>query len=142
MARPSIAEYPRVFNGLEAHELILAVGRLLRTAADDDGASDEYKRSQLLSGYSIARHLAAEEAASGELIAQFRAELLTALQAAGMPVAATTARVASAHTGRELGEAVGELLDGLDEGALRRRLHAVLRAMADREVAALASASG
>jgi uncharacterized lipoprotein YmbA len=119
-----------MFNPMEPHELVLGVGRVLRMAADGEPV-DGYRRSQLLSAYSVARHLAAEQAAAAELLAWLRAELADALG---------PDTLAGATTGPQLGAALTALLAGpLDDG-LRARLHRILAEMADREVAALAGA--
>jgi hypothetical protein len=126
------------------HELILGVGRVLRAAADG-GQGDEYRRSQLLSAYSVARHLAAEEAASSALLLWLRTALAGALDGDDRPVvAAARDEVAVAASGAQVGDALTPLLaslgpDGAD-AALREGVHRVLAEMADREVAALAAA--
>ena len=133
-----------MFNPMEPHELILGVGRVLRAAADG-GQDDEYRRSQLLSAYSVARHLAAEEAAATELLAWLSAALDEALAGDERPLVRTARdAVAAATDGRMVGVALTPLLAGLGTGredaALRGRVHRVLAEMADREVAALAGA--
>lgn len=125
--------------------MILAVGGVLRLAADARGPLDDYQRSQLLSGLSITRNLAAEQAAGAELLAWLRGELDGTLTADGRP-AAQRAReqLAAATDGIEVGDALGELLEqlrqeGEPDDPLRRGVQRVLGELADREVAALAS---
>ncbi len=122
----------------------MAIGRVLRMAADSGGPSDDYRRSQLLSGYSIARHLAAEEAARTELFAWFRRALVAALDDDRPAVAEGRERVLAAPDGARLGEVLVELLEKLgrsdDDQRIRERLHLVFVEMADREVEALARA--
>lgn len=129
-----------MFNPMGPSELILALGRVLRAAADGSGPSDDYRRSQLLSAYSIARHLSAEEAARGELLDWFRAEVVAALPEGSGP----RAQIAAAREGTEIGELLVQLLEKLgdsqEERAARKRLQLLFVEMADREVAALASA--
>lgn len=143
-----------MFNPLSAADLTLAVGRVLKDAADAPG-EDDYRRSQLLSGYSVARHLAAEQRAEPELRSWFGAEAASMLRAAAngglspepaARCAAAADALGAAESGAEMGAplagamaslraandpAAGELLTGL------RRL---LAEMCDREVAALAKA--
>lgn len=134
-----------MFNPLEAHKLIAALAGVLREAADPDRQQDPYARSQLLSASSIARHIAAEQAAAPDLLGWLRERLLAALdEDPSAPSAAVAARerIAVAASGTEIGAALAALLDelGPQDEALRVRVHAVLAAMADREVAALAGA--
>ncbi len=121
-------------------ELILAIGRVLRAAADEEGPGDDYRRGQLLSAYSIARHLSAEEAARAELVQWFRTEAAGALEGA----AEARARILAAREGTEIGEVLVDVLDALGDSeadqALRGRLEQAFVEMADREVAALARA--
>jgi len=130
-----------MFNALRSEELLVGVGRVLRMVADAPGALEEYERSQTLSAYSVTRLLAAEQAAAPELLAWTQGELAAALQGDERPEAHTgRARIAAATTGPELGDAVGELLEGLPAGdPSGMRVHRVLAEMIDREVAALAA---
>jgi hypothetical protein len=135
---------PPVFNPLRADQMILAVGNVLRLAADVRGPLDEYQRSQLLSGLSITRNLAAEQAASAELLAWLRGEVDAALETDARPAARRTReRLTAAADGIEIGDVLGELLEDLRREAaddpLRRRVQQLLGEMADREVGALAS---
>jgi hypothetical protein len=134
-----------MFNPMRPDEVILAIGRVLRMAADSAGPSDDYRRSQLLSGYSIARHLAAEEAARAELFIWFRGELISALEDGGPLVLEGRERIGAARDGAELGDALVELLErlgrGEDDERVRKRLRLVFVEMADREVEALARAA-
>jgi hypothetical protein len=134
-----------VFNPLKAHELLQALGRVLRAAADSGGPVDEYQRSQLLSAYSIARHLAAEEAARVELLEWFRSEVTSALDGDEPAVVSARDRIHAAADAAEVGEALVDLLTLLPRDpartGLHRRLHALFVDMADREVEALARAS-
>lgn len=132
-----------VFNPLKAEEMITAVGGVLRLAADADAPLDDYRRSQLLSAYSVTRNLAAEQAASADLLAWARATLDDLLAGDERPeVAEARRRAAAARDGVELGEVVAELLEGLrrdePEGRLRADVQAVLAELTDREVDALA----
>jgi len=128
-----------VFNPMEPHELMLAVGRVLRAAARRDAVDHEFQRSQMLSAYSVARHLAAEQAAAPDLLDWLKAQLDDALAEHHQ----TRARVAAARSGPEIGAALQDLLDTLPPGAgaERARLHRILAELADREVAALAAAA-
>lgn len=128
-----------MFNPLSTSEVIAALGRVLKDAAASE-RSDEYGRSQLLSAYSVARHLAAEEAARERLDTWFRGELVARLGDDG-------SRLASAAPVERLAEELCELLARLRSASdpeSRRRLAAIralLRRLCDQEVAALAEAS-
>ncbi len=123
--------------------MILAVGNVLRLAADVQGPLDEYQRSQLLSGLSITRNLAAEQAASADLLAWLRGALDPALESDGRPCAQRAReRLEQAGDGIDAGDALGELLEELRGEAhrddpLRHRVQLVLGEMTDREVEAL-----
>ena len=125
--------------------MILAVGNVLRSTADVKGPLDDYQRSQLLSGLSITRNLAAEQAASAELLAWLRGALEPGLESDGRPCARrATDKLAQATDGIGAGEALGELLETLrredrGEDPLRRQVQRVLGEMTDREVEALGS---
>lgn len=131
-----------MFNPLSAPEVILAVGNTLKQAAGAEQPDDEYARSQLLSAYSVARHLAAEEAARPQLTRWFREALETEL---GGDQRLTGALAAGRED--ELGKALCELLAELrsaDDPASRSLAAAIrglLRDLSDREVTALAGAA-
>ncbi|HEY0277234.1 MAG TPA: hypothetical protein VGC32_03090 [Solirubrobacterales bacterium] len=148
-----------MFNSLRTDQLIAGIGVTARTAAGATGAPDDYARGQLLSAYSVSRLLAAEVSGEAALLAWLRAELLDALATApDDPAAATAAtQIEAATDGNEIGGALVDLLadlrsrvrsspDYLRESAnarggdeLRTRIHAILREMASRELAALAA---
>jgi hypothetical protein len=118
----------------------------MRAAAGAEGEADEYARSQLLSAYSISRLLAAEVRAEAELLAWLRGELLTALAEADAAEAsaaeAARERIEAAADSGAVGDALVDLLAELRQlpgSPLRARVHAVLREMATRELAALAT---
>ncbi|EHN12979.1 hypothetical protein PAI11_01250 [Patulibacter medicamentivorans] len=135
-----------MFNAMDTGDLLVALADVLRDAGRIDRPLSGFERSQLLSASSIARNLAAEERGTA-----------ATLQAANDAVAAAVAAAAAeihpapfrqARDGRELGEQLGALLEGLrrDERTeaqrLRTRLQGVLRRLADDEVAALAAGAG
>jgi hypothetical protein len=123
-----------MFNALRSEELLMGVGRVLRMVADAPGALEEYERSQTLSAYSVTRLLAAEQAASAELLAWTRDALAAVLDGEARR------RVEAASSGVELGDVLSDLLAELPrEDPTRTRVHAVLAEMIDREVAALAA---
>jgi hypothetical protein len=123
-----------MFNALRSEELLMGVGRVLRMVADTPGALEEYERSQTLSAYSVTRLLAAEQAASAELLAWTRDALAAVLDGEARR------RVEAASSGVELGDVLSDLLAELPrEDPTRTRVHAVLAEMIDREVAALAA---
>ena len=131
-----------MFNALTPEDLLVGIGRVLRLVAGASGALEEYERSQTLSAYSVTRLLAAEEAAAAELLARTTRELEAVLAGAARPaVALAVTRIGSATDGVVIGDALSELLRGLERSdPLRSGLHAVLARMIDDEVAALAAA--
>ena len=133
-----------MFNPLRTDQLITGMGATMRAAAAAEGPGDEYARGQLLSAFSISRLLAAEVRATPALLAWLRRELDEALAASSGPAAlAARERIAAAADPGEVGEALVDLLAELRrdgrEPQLRARVHAVLREMAARELAALSS---
>jgi hypothetical protein len=134
-----------MFNSMRTDELIAGIGQTVRAAASASGPPDDYARGQLLSAYSVSRLLAAEVKAEAELYAWLRSEVLGALAAAaGDPaVAAARPRAETAADGVALGAVLVDLLAELrlrdPEPELRRRLHSILREMAERELVALAA---
>jgi hypothetical protein len=133
-----------MFNALRSDELLMGVGRVLRTVAKAPGPLEEYERSQALSAYSITRLLAAEQAAAPELLKGTRRSLLQALDAEPRPgpeALPARGQIQAAQSGTEVGEALGVLLADLPrDSPTRSRIHAVLAEMIDLEVAALAAA--
>lgn len=134
-----------MFNALRTETLIAGMGTTMRAAAAADGGPvDDYARGQLLSAYSISRLLAAEVRAATTLLEWLRAELLAALEDSADPAAAAAReRIGEAADANAVGDALVELFAELRrdgrEPELRERLHAVLREMAARELAALAA---
>jgi hypothetical protein len=139
-----------VFNPLSASEITLGVGQVLKQAASAEDPQDDYQRSQLLSAYSITRHLAAEQAAGDTLLVWFRQRLSAELRGASAanppPLANLEARaelIGACRDGAELGRQVSELLlalrqSGNEARSLIEAVHGLLRELCDREVAALA----
>jgi hypothetical protein len=128
---------------MEPPELIQGLGQVLRAAARESG--DDYRRSQLLSAYSLSRHLAAEQVAAPGMFTWLREGLdrdlaETTAPAAASARAALAGPAAEADVGTVLARLFAELGDGADEEALRRRLHSLLADLTDREVAVLAAA--
>ncbi|MDO8212451.1 hypothetical protein [Conexibacter sp. CPCC 206217] len=132
-----------MFNALSSEQLLVGVGRVLRSAADANGTLEDYQRSQTLSAYSVTRLLAAELAGATELLAWTRAELTTALRGDDRArVGEARERIAVAANGVELGEAVADLLAALPRDPAdetRTAVQHVLRELTDREQAALAA---
>src|SRR5205814_704118 len=127
------------FYALTSTELLVGVGGVLRMLAASEGGLEDFQRSQALSAFSVTRLLASEQQAAADLLATTKADMAAALAADERPeMPAARARIEVAADGPELGEAVGALLDALPrDDALRRPIHAALRDMSDREVAAL-----
>ena len=125
---------------MSSPEVIRAVGEVLKGAAEQ-GADDGYRRAQVLSAYSITRHLAAEESGRAPLAAWFRGELETILgdRELGASLAAETDPAA---LGERLSRLLAELRAGGDEDSRRTAaaLRAALRQLCDREVETLAGA--
>jgi hypothetical protein len=139
-----------VFNPLSASEITLGVGQVLKQAASAENPQDEYQRSQLLSAYSITRHLAAEQAAGDTVLAWFRQRLSAQLREASAahpaPLGDLSARaelIGACRDSAELGRQVSELLlalrkSGTEARPMMQAVHRLLRELCDREVAALA----
>jgi hypothetical protein len=132
-----------MFNALTPTELLIGIGRILRMVADCNGELEGFQRSQILSALSVTRLLASEQLAAADLFEQTRVELLAALDHDNRSqAAAARARISAARSGAAIGDAVGDLLEVLPRpDPLRTGVQAALRAMADREVAALARAA-
>jgi hypothetical protein len=125
-----------LFNPLTPSELSGAMSRLLREAARMRAAPDPHQSARLLAAYSIGKYLAVELEHGAELRDWFQAAVTDELAGSRAGQAVREARDAA-----ELGERIAEAMagDGIDE-RLRGRLRALLREMADREVAMLAAA--
>jgi hypothetical protein len=142
-----------MFNPLTPSEITLGVGQVLKQAASAEDPQDDYERSQLLSAYSITRHLAAEQAAGDTLLVWFRQRLSEELREASAadraPLADLQARaelIGGCQDGAELGSQVSQLLLALRQSGdaaqpLIRAVHRLLRELCDREIAALAGPS-
>jgi len=135
-----------MFNATTPEDLLGALGRVLRAAARADGPLDGFQRGQLLSASSIARNLAAEQAAARALLDGAVAEVGAALRAAPVDGAGAAAeRLTGVRDGRELGAVLGDLLERLRAdpapaaARLRTQVHAAIRRLVDGEVAALAA---
>jgi hypothetical protein len=139
-----------MFNPVNPPDVVLAIGRVLHEAADDSRPQDDYRRSQLLSAYSVARHLAAEQSSIPQLRSWFQSEVqeIAGAGRADDELSALSRRAAGAlatsDDSAEAGAVVCDLLVQLrqrrDPGArsMRMRIQRLLRELTDREVAALA----
>lgn len=147
-----------MFNPLTPAEMTVAIGAAARAAARSEGPLGAFDRTQLLSAYSGARHIAVELAAfDAELRAFSRTvsdRIAVAAEALGSraphPVEQRLTTLAgelreAADAGR-VGELVCELLDLLREdpseplSRLRGEVQGSLREVCDREVESLADA--
>jgi hypothetical protein len=132
-----------VFNALSSEQLLVGIGRVLRMAADSNGSLEDYRRSQVLSAYSVTRLLAAEHAGAAELLAWGSEQLAAALAGDERPpVVEARERIGAAGNGVQLGDAVADLLAALppDSGdRTRAAVQRVLRELTDREQSALAA---
>jgi hypothetical protein len=129
-----------MFNALTSTQLLVGVGRVLRMVADANGELEGFQRSQVLSAFSVTRLLASEQLAAADLLESTRKDLCEALEGDTRPaVAEARLKIETARDGLAIGDALGDLLEQLPRpDALRTRVHAALREMTDREVAALA----
>ncbi len=128
-----------MFNSLRTDQLIAGIGATARTAAGATGAPDDYARGQLLSAYSVSRLLAAEVSGEAALLAWLRAELSRRARRQpgrdedrGRPRRHRDRRGPRRPPAPNCGRA-GRTPE------LRTRIHAILREMAGRELAALAA---
>lgn len=124
---------------MSSPEVIRAVGEVLKGAATA-GAGDDYQRSQVLSAYSMTRHLAAEESGRAELTAAFGAELETIL--GDRDGGGWAAETDPAALGERLSRVLAELRAAGEEDSRRTatELRAALRRLCEREVENLAAA--
>jgi hypothetical protein len=128
-----------MFNPMSTAEVVRAVGAVLEASAGG-GSDDGYRRGQVLSAFSVCRHLAAEE--------QGRRDLMEWLEAASAPILVRRgeAQLSAARpeeAGARLASLMAELREADDEGsrtALRELRH-LLREICDREIAILAAAT-
>jgi hypothetical protein len=135
-----------VFNPLTPAEVVLAIGQAARGAARGEGGTDEYARGQLLSAYSVSRHLSVELESYAPELHACASDLARWSRTAGEgdcldDIVAQLERTAGAA---DLGDATCALLERLRgsssdaAGDLMRRIHARLRQLAEREVEMLA----
>lgn len=140
-----------MFNPLTPAEVVSAIGRAARDAARGGEEASEFSRGQLLSAYSLSRHLTVELDAYGPELEAFAADVagwtaaLPEAAGGGEALRALAARLEATADARELGTLTCELLDRLrvDESntarELRARIQGRLRGVADREVELLAA---
>lgn len=128
-----------MFNPMSTAEVVRAVGGVLEASASE-AADDGYRRGQVLSAFSVCRHLAAED--------EGRRDLAEWLAAASAPIFAgrgeePLSAAQPKEAGARLATSMAELRDAEDEGsrAALRDLRHVLRELCDREIAILAAAS-
>jgi hypothetical protein len=125
-----------MFNPLTPSELVGALSNLLRDAGRGEGPRDQFEQAQLLAGSSIAKYLAAELEGGPAILAWFRAALADELGGDDAERARTAADF------RELGTLLCRVLADLPpDSPVRARLHTLLRELADREIALLATAA-
>lgn len=139
-----------MFNPLTPSDMMLAVGRVLKETAGAGGPADEWRRGQLLSAYSVSRHLAAEVDAANELRSWFRASAAEIIRDGGLDgslagaVEAEGTRIAASDSNSEIGESMCAVMRELREAgtpeaeAVAGNLRGLMREMCDREVLALA----
>ncbi len=139
-----------MFSPLTPAEVVTAVGRAARDAARSDEPASEFSRGQLMSAFSVSRHLGVEIAAFGPELRAFADGVAADLRASsgalarGDALQATAGELATAHDAHRIGDLVATALDDLRGDpspaatALRAQLHTALRRLADREVELLA----
>lgn len=127
-----------MLNPMSTAEVVRAVGAVLEASAAG-GSDDEYSRGQVLSAFSVCRHLAAEEEGRRGLAEWLEAASAEVLAARGeAPLSAAQ----SEEAGPRLASLLEELRGADDEDSRRAlaELRAVLRELCDREIAILVAA--
>jgi hypothetical protein len=135
-----------VFNQLTPAEVVTAIGRTARESARGTERSSDYARGQLMSAYSISRHLAVEIDVYAPELNAFAADVAAWAADFGPsdPIGAVAEQLRSARDASEIADALCLLLerlraDGSEPAAqLRTRVRGRLRRLADREVDLLA----
>jgi hypothetical protein len=127
-----------MLNPMSTAEVVRAVGGVLEASAKGS-AGDGYQRGQVLSAFSVCRHLAAEEGG--------RRELAEWLEAASAPILvrrgeAPLSAARPEETGERLATLMAELRAADDDESRRalRELRVLLHDLCDREIAILATA--
>jgi hypothetical protein len=132
-----------MFNPLTPTQLVVAIGQTGRDAARHEEPANEFSRGQLLSAYSISRHLAVELNSFGPELRVFAGAVAAGIRARSKDQEIAD-RLEATTDPREIGDAVCELLDALraDPAAAEHRaeVRALLGDLADREVELLAAA--
>jgi hypothetical protein len=145
-----------MFNPLTVDQLVAALGTMLHDAGRGDGSLSSFEREQMLSAYSLSRHLrgeirgaAAFAAFAGRtegLLADAAAHRAAAGDAEWASALREAAETVSAGDVARTGEAVADLLQALRAARpdwappLVHELHRALAGLADAEVAVLAEA--
>lgn len=127
-----------MLNPMSTAEVVRAVGAVLEASAAG-GSDDEYRRGQVLSAFSVCRHLAAEEEGRRGLAEWLEAASAEVLAARGeAPLSAAQ----SEEAGARLASLMEELRAADDEDSRRAlaALRVVLRELCDREIAILVAA--
>ncbi len=130
-------------------EVVTAIGRAAHAAARSEEPASEFSHGQLMSAYSVSRHLGVELAQFAPELRAFADDVAAALRGgtslnAGPRLEAYAVELAQASDAHAIGNVVAAVLDDLRDdaspaaAALRARLRASLRGLADREVKLLA----
>jgi hypothetical protein len=138
-----------VFSPLSPADVVTAMGRATRDAARSDEPASEFSAGQLMSAYSVSRHLGVELAQFGPVLRAFADEVAADLRRGdslpyGSKLAASADELAQASDAQRVGDIVAAALDELrgDEAPaaqeLRVQLRAALRRLSDQEVEMLA----
>lgn len=128
-----------MLNPMSTAEVVRAVGAVLEAGAGG-GTDDEYGRGQVLSAFSVCRHLAAEEEGRRRLAEWLEAASAEIFAARGEPLLAAAQ---SEEAGARLASLMEELRAADDEESRQVlvELRGVLRELCDREIAILAAAA-
>jgi hypothetical protein len=138
-----------MFGPLTPADMVSAIGRATRDAARSDEPASDFSRGQLMSAYSVTRHLGVELTAFGPELRAFADAVAAQLRtgaglACGTELAERADALDQTDAEHRIGDLVTEALDALRAdpdpaaAALRARIHAALRGLADREVELLA----
>jgi hypothetical protein len=139
-----------MFNPIESHEVVIAVGLAARRAASSRDTVNEFERGQLLSAYSLTRHLAVELEHYPAALDAFTSSLASELREPGRDwgtgnmlsdaADAIEACRDAACLGAVVAELLAELREREDGGArhVQELLHRRLGELAQTEVELLA----
>lgn len=141
-----------MFNPLTPADVVRAIGAAAREAARGAEGMDPFARGQLMSAYSLSRHLAVEVAEYPAALREFREQAARAVEAALTELGdrevlhGLVEELRAAELAPAVGSAVSRILEHLRSSTrpeaekVRRDLRSALRRLVDEEVALLAAA--